>query len=48
MKERNKWIKFDNKEIPCISKIDIKNNDIQNTIKCECVLLIYKYDAYIM
>jgi len=40
----NKWILFDDMSIPCLSEINIKDIGIMETVKKECVMLIYIYD----
>jgi ubiquitin C-terminal hydrolase len=40
----NKWFIFDDQEIPSLNEVNIKNVDIMNQIKRECVFLIYTYD----
>lgn len=40
----NKWFIFDDHEIPSLNEVNIKNTDIMNKIKSECVFLIYIYD----
>jgi hypothetical protein len=46
--DENNWYLFDNNKIPSLNKIDIKNDLVlQNKIKNESVLIIYKLDDMI-
>lgn len=40
----NKWRMFNNKNIPCISEVNIKEENIMKMIKSECIMLFYVYD----
>jgi hypothetical protein len=41
----NEWFMFSNNKIPAFIKINIKNEDIANKIRQECILIIYKLDS---
>lgn len=40
----NKWFMFNDLEIPSLSEINMKDSEITNKIKRECVFLMYTYD----
>lgn len=42
LKNKNEWILFNNKNYPCLKKINIKNNKIKNIIMSDAKILIYK------
>lgn len=40
----DKWLVFDDLSIPCLKEVNIKDKIVMDTIKRECVFLIYTYD----
>lgn len=47
LSNNNSWLVFDDQAVPCLNEVNIKNNELSDTIKRQVVFAIYCYDEII-